>query len=268
MRMKQKMYQIDAFAQSVFKGNPAAVCILDHWLQPDQMQRIAEENNLSETAFAVAVGDHYALRWFTPESEVDLCGHATLATAYVLKHYYDHKPESIVFDSHRSGRLEAFFEKDGKIRLNFPSDAPIGLEGLREINEAIGLVPQRTLKGKTDFMLVFDSEETIRSLQPDFNLLNQINARGIIVTAPGEESDFVSRFFAPKCGVPEDPVTGSAHTTLVPYWAKVLDKKEFYARQLSRRGGELWCKLEDDRVELAGYAVPYLSGEIEINSVL
>ena len=262
------MYQIDAFARSVFSGNPAAVCILDHWLQPDQMQRIAEENNLSETAFAVPVGEHYVIRWFTPEAEVDLCGHATLATAFVIKTHYKHEGDLLLFESPRSGRLEASFEKDGKICLNFPSDAPIGLEGLREINEAIGLVPQRTLRGKTDFMLVFDSEETIRSLQPDFTLLNQINARGIIVTAPGEDADFVSRFFAPKCGIPEDPVTGSAHTTLVPYWAKVLDKKEFFARQLSKRGGEIWCKLEDDRVELAGYATPYLIGEIEINSVL
>lgn len=230
------------------------------------MQRIAEENNLSETAFAVAVGDHYTIRWFTPENEVDLCGHATLAAAYVLKHYYDLPKKKVIFDSPRSGRLEAHFEKDGKIRLNFPADAPIGLESLRELNEAIGLVPQRTLRGKTDFMLVYDSEATIRSIQPDFSLLDKINARGVIVTAPGDEADFVSRFFAPKCGIPEDPVTGSAHTTMVPYWAKVLDKKDFFAKQLSKRGGELWCRIDEDRVELAGYAVPYLIGEIDIKT--
>lgn len=264
--MKQKIYQVDSFARQVFEGNPAAVCILDHWLSPDQMQRIAEENNLSETAFAVAVGDHYTIRWFTPENEVDLCGHATLAAAYVLKHYYNLPKKNVVFDSPRSGKLEAHFEKDGKIRLNFPADAPIGLESLNEINEAIGLVPERTLRGKTDFMLVYDSEATIRSIQPDFSLLNKINARGIIVTAPGEEADFVSRFFAPNCGIPEDPVTGSAHTTMVPYWAKVMDKKDFFAKQLSKRGGELWCRFEEDRVELAGYAVPYLIGEIDIKT--
>ena len=264
--MKQKIYQIDSFARKVFQGNPAAVCILDYWPSPDQMQGIAEENNLSETAFAVAVGDHFTLRWFTPENEVDLCGHATLATAFVLKEYYGYKKKTVVFDSPRSGRLEAHFEKDGKIRLNFPLDPPIGLESLREMNEAIGLVPQRTLRGKTDFMLVYDSEETIRGLEPDFSLLNKINARGIIVTAPGDEVDFVSRFFAPKCGIPEDPVTGSAHTTMVPYWAKELGKTEFVAKQLSKRGGELWCKLDGDRVEIAGYATPYLIGEIDINS--
>nr|WP_299337720.1 PhzF family phenazine biosynthesis protein [Allomuricauda sp.] len=262
--MKQKIYQIDAFASEVFKGNPAAVCILDSWLDDEIMQKIAQENNLAETAYAVKDGNQYALRWFTPEIEVDLCGHATLATAYVLFNYYGHKENTIRFYSPRSGELIVNQSDGGILSLDFPADDFHATEVVEEINVAIGSVPLETYRGKTDYMLVYRSQQDIEKITPNFFLLDKIDCRGVIVTAPGEEVDFVSRFFAPQCAIPEDPVTGSAHTTMTPYWSKKLGKTKLTAKQISDRGGDLLCEHFGERVKISGKAVPYLIGEIDI----
>ncbi|PRX57059.1 PhzF family phenazine biosynthesis protein [Flagellimonas meridianipacifica] len=262
--MKQKIYQIDAFASDLFKGNPAAVCVMDEWLPDDIMQSIAEENNLAETAFTVLENGSYTLRWFTPETEVDLCGHATLATAYVLFNYYDHQENTIRFYSPRSGELIVTNAGSGLISLDFPTDEIAKIESVSAINQAIGQSPLETFKGKTDYMLVYGSQKEIESLNPNYFLLDQIDCRGVIATAPGDEVDFVSRFFAPKCGIPEDPVTGSAHTTMTPYWSKKLGKEILSAKQLSHRGGDLKCEDLGNRVKISGRAVPYLVGEIEL----
>ncbi len=262
--MKQKIYQIDAFTDHVFGGNPAAVCILDNWLNTELMQKIALENNLAETAFAVKVGDTFELRWFTPEVEVDLCGHATLATAYVLFSYYGVSENTIKFHSPRSGSLEVEKSSSGLLTLDFPADETIALRNIPEIDNAVGLTPVKTIKGKTDYLLIYNSQQEIEALNPNFHLLSQLDCRGVIVSAPGSEVDFVSRFFAPQSGIPEDPVTGSAHTTLTPYWASVLGKTKMTAKQLSQRGGDLSCEFLGERVKISGKAVPYLIGEIEI----
>lgn len=262
--MKQKIFQIDAFAEKVFTGNPAAVCILDDWLDEDIMQKIAMENNLAETAYVVPSGKRYKIRWFTPETEVDLCGHATLASAYVLFQYYDDTPNPIEFFSPRSGQLTVKKGEDGYIMMDFPKDANQEIAAIRKINEAIGAQPIKTIKGKTDYLLIFNTQEEIETIAPNFHLLNQLDCRGIIISAPGNSVDFVSRFFAPQCGIPEDPVTGSAHTTLTPYWSKVLGKRKLSAKQLSQRGGNLICEDLGERIKISGKAVPYLTGEIEI----
>ena len=262
--MKQKIYQIDAFANKVFTGNPAAVCILEDWLADDLMQSIAEENNLAETAFAVKNGEQYGLRWFTPETEVDLCGHATLATAFVLFEYYGHASDTIDFYSERSGQLIVKKTADGLLCLDFPTDILEEKSPVPEINEAIGEIPLETFKGKTDYMLVFPSQGVIEGLKPNFFLLDKIDCRGVICTAPGGAVDFVSRAFFPQCGIPEDPVTGSAHTTLTPYWAQKLKKTKLTAKQLSQRGGDLVCEYLGERVKISGRAAPYLIGEIEV----
>ncbi|WP_420321064.1 PhzF family phenazine biosynthesis protein [Flagellimonas sp.] len=262
--MKQKIYQIDAFTDHVFGGNPAAVCILDSWLETGLMQKIASENNLAETAFAVKNAEDYELRWFTPEVEVDLCGHATLATAYVLFNYYGVSENIIKFHSPRSGPLEVEKSPNGLLTLDFPTDETVAIRNIPEIDNAIGLTPIKTIKGKTDYLLIYNSQEEIEAITPNFHLLDQLDCRGVIVSAPGENVDFVSRFFAPQCGIPEDPVTGSAHTTLAPYWAGVLGKTKMTAKQLSQRGGDLICEFLGERVKISGKAMPYLIGEIEI----
>lgn len=261
--MKIPIYQVDAFTNERFKGNPAAVCPLDSWLPDAVMQNIAAENNLAETAFIVLNGNEVEIRWFTPTVEVDLCGHATLASAYVLFHELGYAGDQINFISQRSGPLSV--TKNGPIlALNFPVDSIIELP-IHAVH-AIGLsqTPRLVFKGKTDYLFIYDTEAEIVALEPDFEALKSHDVRGIIVTAPGENIDFVSRFFGPACGVNEDPVTGSAHTTLTPYWAGVLGKTVLTARQLSQRTGSLSCKLLGDRVEIAGEAVLYLRGEIEI----
>ncbi|MDT8886184.1 PhzF family phenazine biosynthesis protein [Aquirufa sp. LEPPI-3A] len=261
--MKIPIYQVDAFTNERFKGNPAAVCPLDVWLPDAVMQNIAAENNLAETAFIVPNGNEVEIRWFTPTVEVDLCGHATLASAYVLFNELGFVGDQINFISHRSGPLSV--TKNGTIlALNFPVDSLLEIPVQAE--HAIGLshAPHIVFKGRTDYLFVYDSEAEILALQPDFELLKSHDVRGIIVTAPGETTDFVSRFFGPACGVNEDPVTGSAHTTLTPYWAGVFGKTELTARQLSQRTGDLTCKLLGDRVEIAGEAVLYLRGVIEV----
>lgn len=262
--MKQRIYQIDAFADTAFTGNPAAVCILDQWLSDELMQNIAMENNLAETAFAVKNGLIYELRWFTPEIEVDLCGHATLATAYVLFNHYEPSDMSLEFYSARSGTLMVDKDEDGLITMDFPKDKTELVPEQEALTKAIGLAPLKTIKGQTDYLLIYGSQKEIEEINPDFRLLDQLDCRGVIVSSPGDNVDFVSRFFAPQCGIPEDPVTGSAHTTLAPYWAKILGKNKMTAKQLSPRGGNLRCEYLGERVKIAGEAVPYLIGEIEI----
>lgn len=262
--MKQKIYQIDAFTDTVFGGNPAAVCILKEWLSDELMQKIAAENNLAETAFAVPIKDYYELRWFTPELEVDLCGHATLATAYTLFKHYGYKNNTIRFVSPRSGELWVDNNSDGSMTLDFPTDNLIPIENQENITKAIGKHPIRAFKGKTDVMLIYETQETIENITPNFHLLDQLDCRGVIVTAPGTDVDFVSRFFSPQCGIPEDPVTGSAHTTLTPYWSAQLGKSCMAAKQLSQRGGDLNCEYLGERVKISGKAVCYLVGEISI----
>lgn len=261
--MKLTIYQIDAFTDKVFKGNPAAVCPLTEWLADEVLLKIASENNLSETAFYVPTENNFEIRWFTPSVEVDLCGHATLATAYVLRNHENFKGNTISFYSPRSGNLSVTVQDDRYI-LNFPTDKFLEISLTEELLSATDKTPISAYKGKTDYMLVFEKQEDIETIQPNLPLIAQLKARGIIVTAKGENHDFVSRFFAPAVGVNEDPVCGSAHTTLTPFWANQLNKNELSAFQLSERSGELHCRLLNDRVELGGKAVLYMKGEIYI----
>ncbi|MCX6244816.1 MAG: PhzF family phenazine biosynthesis protein [Bacteroidetes bacterium] len=258
--MKIKMYQADAFTDKLFGGNPAAVCLLDEELPYDLMQKIAAENNLAETAFVTRNEGSFGIRWCTPKVEVDLCGHATLASAHVIFHHLDY-PEKIILFSSRSGILEVRKE-DELLILNFPSDILKEASLPDELIRAIGMTPSEILKGKTDYLLVYENQQQVEAISPDFAVLSKATVRGIIVTAKGDSSDFVSRFFAPAVGVNEDPVTGSAHTTLIPYWSARLGKKEMTAIQLSERRGYLQCNDLGERVEIAGKAVTYLVGEI------
>ena len=257
--MKIKQYQVDAFSSRVFEGNPAAVCPLDFWLDDSVLQSIAAENNLSETAFFVSSPKRFKLRWFTPVSEVNLCGHATLATAHVIFEILGYTKPVITFET-RSGEL--FVEKKVKLlEMNFPASPPTSCEILETLAEGLGERPIEVLVAD-DYMAVFDSEATIRTISPNQTLLGQLGLRGVIITAPGSDVDFVSRFFAPKFGIPEDPVTGSAHCSLAPYWASKLGKNILTARQLSKRGGHLTCELKADRVYLTGSAVTFMEAEI------
>ncbi|MGI9549814.1 MAG: PhzF family phenazine biosynthesis protein [Aurantibacter sp.] len=262
--MKLTLYQIDAFAENLFSGNPAAVCILDAWLDEPTMQCIAMENNLAETAFLVKNPENYEIRWFTPEVEVDLCGHATLASAYVLFRFFEVDATHLEFYSPRSGILKVEKGDGGYLIMDFPSDETILVDELDAIAKAIGIAPTKTIKGKTDYLLIYNSQKEIEQISPDFHLLNQLDCRGVIVSAPGDEVDFVSRFFAPQSGIPEDPVTGSAHTTLTPYWSEVLGKNKMMAKQLSSRGGDLRCEFLGERVKIAGKAVLYMVAEIKL----
>lgn len=262
--MRLKLYQIDAFASKPFTGNPAAVVPLSQWLPDQTMQQIAMENNLAETAFYLPCGDHYELRWFTPNQEVDLCGHATLATAYVLFEQEGHSGPKIDFHSPRSGPLSV--TKNGSmLTLDFPADTLTAVTLDQQILDCFDLSPYAAYQGKTDLMLVYEHEEQIRTLTPYFDRINQLDVRGVIVTAPGDQVDFVSRFFAPQCAVPEDPVTGSAHTSLTPYWAQQLGKTQLEAQQLSSRSGHLSCQHLGDRVAISGQAQLYLIGYILID---
>lgn len=260
--MKLQIYQADAFASELFKGNPAAVVPLEKWLSDENMQQIATENNLSETAFFIPEGDDFHIRWFTPKSEVNLCGHATLATAHILFHELNFQGELISFNS-KSGVLIVRKTED-KLQLDFPADFVQPVDSNPVFTEAFGIQASATFKGRTDFMLLFDSEDIIRNMNPNFHMLKQTDARGIIVTAKGNEVDFVSRFFAPGVGIDEDPVTGSAHTSLVPFWSLILNKTKLTALQLSERGGQLWCTMAANRVLISGKAVTYLRGKIEV----
>jgi len=257
--MKIRQYQVDAFATRAFEGNPAAVCPLESWLDDGLLQAIAEENNLSETAFFVPTDSGYALRWFTPAQEVDLCGHATLATAHVLFRHLGHAGRTIAFET-RSGTLEVQQQGD-RLEMDFPACPPSPCAAADLLTRALGRQPSEVLAAD-DYLAVFDSEAIVRAIQPDMNLLAQLDLRGVIITAPGTSSDFVSRFFAPKFGIPEDPVTGSAHCALAPYWARRLGRNRLNARQVSKRGGTLVCEMLGDRVTLSGQAVTFMEAEI------
>ena len=259
--MKLPIFQIDAFAENLFEGNPAAVIPLEKWLPDELLQKIAQENNLSETAFFIKEGDEYHIRWFTPTVEVNLCGHATLASAYVIFEGLDVQVEKITFHS-KSGELEVT-KKGELMELNFPVATIVKCEVSVEITRAFGKEPIEVWKSD-DYIAVYENESDIVSLAPDFKVLGELACRGIIATSRGEDADFVSRFFAPACGVDEDPVTGSAHCALMPYWAKELGKNKLSAAQLSERGGKLQCELLGSRVLIAGKAKKYLEGKIEL----
>ncbi len=258
--MKIPIYQADAFTESLFGGNPAAVCPLKEWISDELMQKIASENNLSETAFFVKEGDVYGLRWFTPAAEVDLCGHATLATAHILFEELGYDKEEINFET-KSGRLVIKKEED-RLMMDFPSDKMPQVEAPPILFQALGIRPTSHTYKTDDYMVVLESEKEVAKLLPDFRMLAEVNARGVIVTALGNEVDFVSRFFAPQYGIDEDPVTGSAHTKLTPYWSVQLGKAEMEARQISERVGILTVRDRGERVEILGKAVTYLKGEV------
>ena len=261
--MRIPIYQVDAFTSQVFSGNPAAVCLLEAWPDDSRLQAIAAENNLSETAFVVPSDHGVDLRWFTPRTEVALCGHATLASAHVLFECHNWRADAIVFRTVKSGLLTVrrqgdLLEMDFPARPAHPVSPPAGL------SRALDAVPQSIYGSAEDLLVVLESEKRVVDASPDFRMLEKLDWRGIIITARGEHSDFVSRFFAPRVGVPEDPVTGSAHCVLIPYWADVLGKKELFALQVSKRGGELFCQMADDRVRISGKAVLYLEGKITV----
>lgn len=261
--MKILIYQVDAFTSRLFSGNPAAVCLLETWLDDEQLQSIAAENNLSETAFLVEKGDAVELRWFTPRTEVALCGHATLAAAFVLLTLKSWPAGSIRFFTRQSGEL-IVNRKHDLLEMDFPARPPVAAESPAGLADALGAGPAAVFSSEEDLLVVFDSEQTVKSIAPDFKALEKIDCRGIIVTARGGRSDFVSRFFAPRVGVDEDPVTGSSHCVLIPFWAGQLGKKDLHAFQVSARGGELFCCDQGDRVVIAGRAVLYLGGSIAL----
>ncbi len=261
--MRLPIYQVDAFADRVFRGNPAAVCPLETWLPDATLQGIAAENNLSETAFFVREGNDYALRWFTPSVEVDLCGHATLASGYVVMRFLEPQRERVSFHTAKAGTLVVNRRADMLV-MDFPAWPAVPVAAPPRLFAALGGTPREVLRAR-DHLVLYGSAAEIAALTPDLAALAKVDCWAVIVTAPGENGiDFVSRFFAPAQGVPEDPATGSAHCTLVPYWAKRLGKTELEARQLSRRGGALSCALDGDRVSIAGKAVLYLEGRIAV----
>lgn len=261
--MKLRQFQVDAFAGRRFEGNPAAICPLEEWLSDDLMLAIAEENNLSETAFFVPMESAFKLRWFTPVAEVDFCGHATLGSAHVLFDELGYQGQVVVFET-RSGEMSV--ARDGELYvMNFPAQPPQPCSPPKALVEGLGAKPTEVLAAD-DFVAVYESEAVVQSLAPDLARLCDLDLRGVIATAPGDNKDFVSRFFGPKLGIDEDPVTGSAHCELTPYWSKQLGKNVLHARQISRRGGDVLCEMAGDRVLLKGGAVTFMVGEIEIDA--
>ncbi len=260
--MKLPIYQVDAFASRLFAGNPAAVVILDDWLPDRILQAIASENNVSETAFVVPREEEFDLRWFSPTVEVELCGHATLATARVL---FDHglTRESVAVFRYGGGTLTVR-SNEGLLEMDFPSLPASSIPDDPRVELGLGRRPHELLQS-TNLLAIFEDQAAVEGLNPDFDVLAELESFGVIVSAPGEDCDFVSRFFTPKAGVPEDPVTGSAHCTLIPYWGQRLGKDTLHARQISARGGELFCENRGDRVTIAGHAREYLVGEIHID---
>ena len=257
------LYQVDAFTSKAFGGNPAAVCPLDAWLDDALMQSIALENNLSETAFFVSRADgDYDLRWFTPVHEVDLCGHATLASGHIVLELLDKDRASVTFHT-KSGAL-VVERANGRLSMDFPAWKLTPEPDPAKMAAALGAAPHELLSSKRDGFAVFAAEADIRGLEPDMAKLAEFEWLGVIVTAPGEDCDFVSRFFAPRVGIPEDPVTGSAHCTLIPYWAARLGKSEMFARQVSARGGEIYCRDEGERVRVGGNAVLVIEGTFKL----
>jgi len=257
--MNIRQYQADAFTSRAFEGNPAAVCPLDSWLDEGILQAIAEENNLSETAFFVPSKKGFALRWFTPLREVDLCGHATLATAHVIFNILGYPKQNIIFET-RSGELSVA-RKGALLEMDFPSLFPEPCACPELLAAGLGFQPLEVLAAD-DYLAVFDSEATVRAITPDHSLLRQLDLRVVIVTAPGSYVDFVSRFFAPKYGIPEDPVTGSAHCELAPYWARKFGRNTLCAKQVSKRGGNITCEVKAERVLLSGHAVIFMEADI------
>lgn len=258
--MKLPLWQVDAFSSKRFAGNPAAIVPTHGWLPDAAMQAIAAENNLAETAFFVPHGEDYAIRWFTPTAEVPLCGHATLASAWVVFNRLEPQRERVVFHS-QSGPL-AVARAGERLAMDFPAIA-VDAAHNPALEAALGAKPKALYSG-FQWLAEFDSEAQVRALKPDFTARALLDVHAVIATAPGTDCDFVSRFFAPQIGIDEDPVTGSAHCRLVPYWAKRLGKSQLFARQVSARGGELWCELKGERVVMAGHAALYLEGTIEI----
>ena len=260
--MKIPIYQVDAFTSKVFKGNPAAVCPLNEWLPDDIMQEIAKENNLSETAFFINKKGVFDIRWFTPLSELDLAGHPTLATAHVIIEELNLKLKEIIFKT-KIGDTLIVSKNENLMNMDFPSRPPKIYDNIELVAEALRKKPLALLRHR-DAVAIFENEEDIKSITPDMEKLKKLDCPAVIVTAPGNKVDFVSRNFAPKLGIPEDPVTGSAHCELIPYWSKILNKKELLAYQISDRGGKLYCTHNGDRVTIGGEAVTFLRGEIEI----
>ncbi len=260
--MKIPIYQVDAFTSKIFKGNPAAVCPLNEWIDQEIMQNIAQENNLSETAFFVKNDEKFDIRWFTPLSELDLAGHPTLATAHVILKELKINSETLIFKTKINDTLKVIY-KDDLYLMDFPSREPEIEKKIDKVAEALGKKPVALYKHR-DAVAIFEKEEDIKNIYPNMEKLKNLDYPAVIVTAPGNEVDFVSRNFAPKLGIPEDPVTGSAHCELIPYWSKIFNKKVLIANQISKRGGKLYCTYNGDRVTIGGNAITFLKGEIEI----
>jgi PhzF family phenazine biosynthesis protein len=264
--MKIPLYQIDAFTSRVFGGNPAAVCPLDRWLDAGRMQAIATENNLSETVFFMPKGEDFEIRWFTPVAEIDLAGHPTLAAAYVILEILEPRRETVRFHTRKAGVLAVARDGD-KLTMDFPSRPPAPKPGLGDVAAALRAKPIEALASERDGFAVFGREEEVRALNPDFAAVAALDCMGLIATAPGDAgsgADFVSRYFAPKHNINEDPVTGSAHCTLIPYWARKLGKRRLFARQISMRVGELWCEDRGERVQISGQCARFMEGTITL----
>jgi PhzF family phenazine biosynthesis protein len=262
--MSLQVFHVDAFTAMPFAGNPAAVCPLAGWLDDGLLQAVAAENNLSETAFFVPLGDRYELRWFTPRCEVKLCGHATLASAFVVLQILETGRDSVRFETRFSGTLTVVREGD-LLAMDFPALAPwTSAAPPAALMEGLGRTPAAVVQIEDNYFAIYESEEEVRCIRPDLRSLEKLHPAGVAITAPGDDADFVSRYFAPSYGIPEDPVTGSTHCSLAPYWAQRLGKTSLHARQISERGGELWCEVKRERVILKGNAVLTLRGELLI----
>ena len=262
--MKLPIYQVDAFTDRVFGGNPAAVIPLDKWLDAELMQTLAAENNLSETVLFVKNGDgSFHIRWFTPGFEIDLCGHATLASAYIIKNYVDKAAEVILFTTEKVGTLRAIC-KNGMYTLDFPTRMPQPCEVPATLYKSLGIKDAIEVLKSRDYFVVLPDEQAVLDIKPDMTLVKELDSVGVTVTAKGKSADVVSRFFAPKAGIPEDPVTGSAHCNIVPYWCEKLGTRKLFAKQISSRGGDLWCELVHDRVMMSGHCAEFMKGEITL----
>jgi len=271
MIMKLNIYQVDAFAEKVFKGNPAAIIPLDDWIDESLMQNLAMENNLSETAFIVKnsdpVPEGYHIRWFTPEYEIDLCGHATLAAAYVIKNFLEPHIAEIIFTTQKAGELKAS-ARDGVYTLDFPSRMPQPCKEPAQLLKCLGINTAVEVLRSRDYFVVLPDENAVKNVEPDYTLMKQLDTIGVVVTAKGQSADVVSRCFYPGAGIPEDPVTGSAHCNVVPYWSEKLGKTKLFCKQLSPRGGDLHCELKNDRVLMSGKCILFMRGEIDITELI
>jgi PhzF family phenazine biosynthesis protein len=261
--MKLTIYQVDAFAEKVFTGNPAAIVPLEEWIDDDLMQKIGMENNLAETAFFVKTDNGYHIRWFTPTLEIDLCGHATLGSAYIIKNFIEPHLAEINFTTQKVGALRAT-AKDGIYTLDFPSRMPQPGDAPDKLLKSLNITTAVEVLKSRDYFVVLPNEDAVKNVEPDFTLMKELDSVGVIVTAKGQSADVVSRCFYPGAGIPEDPVTGSAHCNIVPYWSDKLGKTKLFCKQLSQRGGDLHCELEGDRVLMSGKCVLFLEGEINV----